>query len=105
MLQRKKPVTLAESPAFSTMRTFQHFNQILYIERHSIGQHGIGRYSLHGDCRVLVAALHLGHIRADTSGFPVPGTNLPADSLGCLFGCSTNILAPDLSTVVEDAGR
>ena len=54
---------------------------------------------------VLVAALHLAHVRSNVCCFPVEAPHLATEKLYRLLCRSTGILAPDLSTVVEDTGR
>ena len=53
----------------------------------------------------LVAALHLAHIRRNVGCFPVKVPHFATEKLYRLLRRSTGILAPDLSTVVEDTGR
>jgi hypothetical protein len=53
----------------------------------------------------VLALHHLGHLRRSGRCLLSPGTHFPADSLRCLFCGCTGVLAPDLSTVVEDTGR
>ena len=54
----------------------------------------------------LVSALHhLGHFRRCGCCLPSPGAHFPADYLCGLFRGCTGVLAPDISTVVEDTGR
>ena len=44
-------------------------------------------------------------IRGDAGGTLLPGTDFPADDLNGLLCRCTGILAPDIVSIVEDAGR
>lgn len=63
-------------------------------------------YALALTARLLsVAALNRGDLLRYLRGFAIENANLSTDKLHRLLGSIASILAPDLSTVVEDTGR